>query len=115
MEGAWGWRRKADGGKSKEWMPQGDRVGWVAGEDLYLEPQAAYSAAVKMAAGTHESLGVSETTLRQRLNEKGLLRSREQKRGVLTVRRTLDGGRRGVLHLPAEALVEADECAGAGA
>jgi uncharacterized protein DUF927 len=36
---AWGWRFSGE-----EWQPQGERVGWVDGEHLYLEPEAAFAA-----------------------------------------------------------------------
>src|SRR5450759_2918317 len=35
----WGWRRKPGG---QEWVPQGVRIGWFRGGDLFLEPTASY-------------------------------------------------------------------------
>jgi hypothetical protein len=94
---ALGWR-KTDSDYD-DWRPQGDRVGWVDGEDLYLEPETSYRVAQREAQGG-EALSVSAQTLRKRLKEKGLLASTDEKRETLTVRRTIEGVKsRNVLHL----------------
>ena len=46
-----------------------------------------------------DSLTVGAQTLRKRLKERGLLRSTESNRNTLTMRRTIEGRRRIVLHL----------------
>jgi hypothetical protein len=97
--GAWGWRISGE-----EWRPQGARVGWLDGEDLYLEPVASYGAAQKQGQASGDALTVSQETLRKGLDERGLLRSKEAGRQVLTVRRTTEGQRRGVLHLASDFL-----------
>ena len=84
-------------------MPQGTRIGWVAGSDLYLEPEASYQVAQQLAGA--ERLVVSEQTLRSRLRECGLLVSTDVGRKMLTVRRTLEGCPRQVLHLKVSDLV----------
>src|SRR5215207_2417306 len=91
--GAWGWRLCGD-----EWRPQGEWVGWITGEDLYLEPEAAFAAAQRQGRDSGDALTISSKTLRRRLHERGLLASMDDTRGVLTVRRVLDGSRRNVLH-----------------
>jgi hypothetical protein len=96
---AWGWRLSGD-----EWRPQGERVGWLEGGDLYLEPEAAYAAVQKQGRDSGESLTVTGRTLRKRLHERGLLLSVDEAREVLTVRRTLGGSRRDVLHTSGELL-----------
>src|SRR5215217_2549343 len=94
---ALGWR-KTDS-EYGDWRPQGDRIGWVDGEDLYLESGASYRVAQSQAQGA-EALAVSERTLRKRLKEKGYLISTDEKRQTLTVRRTIEGLKsRNVLHL----------------
>jgi hypothetical protein len=101
-EGAeiWGWRRiEADG----PWIPQGCRVGWVVGSDLFLESTSAYQAA-QQSAGS-ERLPISEQTLRHRLREHGLLASTDAGRQMVLVRRTLEGCARQVLHLKVGNLV----------
>ena len=100
----WGWQQKTIGAgqnEREEWQPQGNRIGWVDGEDLYLEPDASYAAAQEFAREQGDSLTVTAHTLRKRLKEKGFLRSTEESRQKLTVRRTLQGTRHDVLHLHA--------------
>ncbi|MDP9475526.1 MAG: hypothetical protein M3R38_07515 [Actinomycetota bacterium] len=95
--GALGWRKT--GGEYADGRSQGDRIGWADGEDLYLEPEAAYRVAQREAQGG-EALTVSARTTRKRLKEKGLLVSVDDKRQTLTVRRTIEGVKdRSVLHL----------------
>jgi hypothetical protein len=100
---AWGWRERWFGvgeNLSREWQPQGKRVGWIDGEQLYLEPEAAYAAAQSLAGEQGESLTVSPRTLWKRLRERGLLASWDEHRRRNTVRRDLEGFRhRDVIHL----------------
>jgi hypothetical protein len=100
--GAIGWR-KTDS-EFEDWRPQGDRIGWVDGEDLYLESAASYRVAQREAQGG-EALAVGAQTLRKRLKEKGFLLSTDKKRQTLTVRRTIEGVKdRSVLHLSLSSL-----------
>jgi hypothetical protein len=102
---AWGWREREipTGGDSRlEYQPQGTRIGWIEGTELYLEPEASYAAAQDLARVQGDSLPVSAPTLRRRLNERGLLVSHEQ--GKLLTRRTVHGERRSVLHLKVRAI-----------
>ncbi len=94
-----GWKNRKG-----EWVPKGERVGWLEGEDLYLEPDVSYSAAQRMAVERHEPLGVGPKALHKRLHEQGHLVSTDQARGRLNTRKTLEGEVRVVLHLRAEAL-----------
>lgn len=98
---ALGWRKRTVGTgeyQRDEWQPRGDRVGWVKGEDLYLEPEASYRAVQAQAQGG-EPISVGAQTLRKRLKEKGVLLSTDEKRQTLAVRRTIEGVKRNVLHL----------------
>jgi hypothetical protein len=95
----WGWKRKPAG---PGWTAQGTRIGWVAGSDLFLEPAVSYRVAQEMAGA--ERIPVSEQTLRQRLRQFGLLASVDAGRGMVQVRRTLEGRPRQVLHLRASDL-----------
>jgi hypothetical protein len=88
----------------EEWRPQGDRIGWIEDEDLYLEPDAAFAAAQRQGQFSGDSLSVTERTLRKRLHERGLLLSVEDSRPTLAVRRTLGGRRQRVLHLSVDFL-----------
>jgi hypothetical protein len=103
---ACGWREGAGG---KGWTPTDKRVGWVKGDDLFLEREMALVAVRQMAQGLGESFPLSPRTLSKRLYERGLLAEVDPRRGVLTVRRTLGDKRRDVLHLRAAALFGADE------
>jgi hypothetical protein len=106
LEQACGWRSTLIGhGENEriEWRPQGPRVGWIAEEDLYLDRDASYRAAQSMAAdGT--GIEVSSTTLVRRLRHRQLLLSVDQARETLTVRRTIEGRQRDVLHMHATAI-----------
>jgi len=94
---AWGWMW--EGGV---WRPNGTRIGWLAGEDLYLEPEASYAAVQKLACDQGDSFNVNGQTLRRRLKEKGVLVSTESNK--TTTRRRLQGRDHAVLHLRSEAL-----------
>ncbi len=92
---SWGWRREPRGG-DVELRPQGPRVGWLSGDDLYLQPDAALKAA-RLMAGDGEALAGTPRTLHKALRDRGLLVSSEPKRFM--VRRALGGMRQRVLHV----------------
>jgi hypothetical protein len=89
---AWGWRKK--GGA---WFPEGTRIGWLSGSDVFLEPSASYHVAQQMAGS--EPIPISPQTLRHRMAEQGLLVSTDAARKVLMVRRRQEGCPRKVLHV----------------
>ena len=104
---AWGWRQRTIGAgeyQRDEWQPQGTRVGWLDGDDLFLDPNASYAAAQRLGDATGGALVVAPQTLTKRLHQAGALRSTDRDHGNLQVRRTLEGKRRRVLHLAAGAL-----------
>jgi hypothetical protein len=92
---ACGWRRTASGNSE----PQGDCIGWVDGDDLYLEPAAAYRLIQIAGRDRGESLEISEQTMNKRLNERKLLVTVDTRRETLTVRKTMCGCLQSVLHL----------------
>jgi hypothetical protein len=101
----WGWRPHAIGAGEHghvEWQPQGRRIGWIDGPNLYLEPQAAYAEAQRLAGEQGEALTVSARTLWRRMRDRGLLVSTE--RGKLKTRQTVGGQRRYVIHVTAASL-----------
>ncbi|MGH2690291.1 MAG: hypothetical protein ACRDKW_16015, partial [Actinomycetota bacterium] len=104
-EESWGWRRDTYG----TWEPKGERVGWLDGEHVYLEPDAAYAVVQRLGQEVGDRLPLTPQTLRRRLKEAGALASSETKRRMLTVRRTLEGQRREVLHLHKETLSPSTE------
>jgi hypothetical protein len=81
----------------RPWAPQGRRIGWISGSDLFLDPDSSYRVAQQMA--DTEPLLVSAQTLRHRLRQSGLLASVDAGRQTLLVRRTLEGTAHHVLHL----------------
>ncbi|MBX3387412.1 MAG: bifunctional DNA primase/polymerase [Phycisphaeraceae bacterium] len=110
LDGSWptdpqpcGWRRD-ESSLSELWRPMGERIGYIDGDELYLNPDAAYRVA-KSQGGDGESIAVSERTLRVRLNEKKLLASTDPARKTLTVRVTAGGSRPSVLHIKAHHLL----------
>jgi hypothetical protein len=101
LESACGWRRSAL--NSDAWFPQGTRVGWLAGEEIFLDRNAAYRAAREMATdGT--GVEVSCQTLGSRLKERGLLLTTDPKRETNSIRRKLDGAERTVWHVHPQVL-----------
>jgi hypothetical protein len=94
---AYGWRKLAS-----VWQPQGCLIGW---EDdaggLFLEPESSYTAVQEMGNANGEGVGISNATLRKRLHERGMLLSTEtdKNKARLTVRQTIGGKRRQVVHI----------------
>lgn len=104
--GAWGWETVHVGEDIRE-RGRGERIGWVDGEHVYLDPHAAYTAAVRRATLAGLPALPTEPTLRKRLDEAGKLASVDLSGGKrrLTVRKVVDGERRvQVLHLHASTL-----------
>jgi hypothetical protein len=91
---ACGWRPNESGG----FIPSGDCVGWVDGDNLYLDLTAAYRVAQVLGRDSAEGISVGEQTLKKRLHDKKLLASIDEKRETLTVRRILAGTSKSVLH-----------------
>lgn len=89
-----GWRRESHG-----WAPRGECMGWIEGDDVYLESTTSFRLVKESGRESGESLAVSEQILRKRLHEKGLLASVDRSRGTLLVRRNILGTARSVLHL----------------
>lgn len=102
---ACGWRRRtySSGMVQTSWEPQGMQVGWVDGDDLFLDPHSAFKAAQRMAAG--DGISLTPQTLWKRMKERGFLASTDVGRERNISRRMLQGVRRKVLHLKSEALL----------
>jgi hypothetical protein len=102
---AYGWRQTIGGDgydATPNWQAQGKRVGWIDGQDIYLEPEASYAESQILATQQGEGLAVSAQTLRKRLDERHLLITTgktTEGRETLLVRRSIEGRRRDVLHL----------------
>lgn len=101
--GSWGWR-KPDPYASSE--PLGFRTGWLDGDDLYLDADASFAVCQRLGRDQGDSISITLPTLKKRLHDRRHLLSLDH-RGAktrFTVRKTLDGVRRDVLHLSASAL-----------
>ena len=93
--GSCGWRRENSGA----WGPLGACIGWIDDDNVYLEPAAAFRVVQMAGRDVGDVLAVSEQTLKKRLHEKGHLASIDGTRETLTVRRSIAGSTRSVLHL----------------
>jgi hypothetical protein len=97
----WGWQQKpyqvSDEMRS-DWTPQGDRIGWISGDDVYLQPDSAYRVAQSVGVNG-EGLAISSQTLWKRLREENVLASKEESRESNKIRKTICGKPETVLHL----------------
>jgi hypothetical protein len=82
-----------------QWRPLGHQIGWVEGENVYLDPESSYAEAQRLADEQGVRLPVSQRQLTRRLREQNLLASYERDRTTTT--RTLQGRGRDVLHFRA--------------
>jgi hypothetical protein len=99
---AWGWRSRDIGTGNREreeWHAQGHRIGWLDGEEIYLEPEGVYAEVQRLAAEQGQSIPLAPRTLHSRLNERRLLARVEQSGTKVRycVRKVLEGHRREVL------------------
>jgi Domain of unknown function (DUF927) len=93
---AWGWQGRG-GDPMPAWSPRGKQLGWIDGDDVYLDPESAFAEAQRLGEEQGDRLAVSQRRLHKRLHERGLLASTEA--GRLTTRKALQGRERAVLHL----------------
>jgi hypothetical protein len=103
---AWGWKIREvateNGTTPSVAEPKGRRIGWLSGDHLYLQPEAAYNAAQKLAQSSGAPLAISPRTLGKRLHERGLLREHDP--DGYTVKRVIEGRKARVLCLHIGAL-----------
>lgn len=104
----WGWREDA-GGEKLVLRPMGDCIGWVDDDEVYLEPQASYAVAKKMARDMGENFPILSKTLHKRLKDRKMLTCWNEQQQELTVRRMIVGTRRRVLSISANLLSPSGE------
>ena len=106
--GAWGWRSETTPDGGLIWRPPAAsrRVGWVDGDLVLLEPEAAVAAARMLGERSGGGFSVGPRTLHKRLHERGWLA--EQGTDHLTVVRQVEGRQQRVL------VLEVGVCAGSG-
>jgi hypothetical protein len=106
---AFGWvRRTVSSGAFRDtgWESRGERIGWLSGDDLYLDAGLAYAAAQRLAYAQGAALGLGQTALYKAMNARGLLVTTDERRRRLTVRKTNGGVVFNVLHLNADLVME---------
>jgi hypothetical protein len=87
---AWGWG---------DTYPHGGCIGWIDGDNLYLEPTAAHNMANSMAQQGNEAFPLTPRMLSQHMQDEKLLLSQEPARESRSVRKMIAGNRVAVLHL----------------
>jgi hypothetical protein len=88
----------------------GLKIGWVDGDNVYLDPDTSFKAAKDMACDG-SGITISPETLRRRLKDQGLLASTGMDAGreTVLVRKVADGKRRNVLHFLASTFGVSDD------
>jgi hypothetical protein len=94
-----GWRNHDSPGRHK--------IGWVDGDNVYLDPAQSYRAALELARAIDQPLPLTPRTLGRTLYESGCLVDAELNRRTYCVRRTCEGSETLVLFLPASSLFSA--------
>ncbi|MGE5446511.1 MAG: hypothetical protein ACM3SR_18255 [Ignavibacteriales bacterium] len=101
-----GWRERGrDQYGNPEWNAIGKRIGWLEGEAVFLDPESSFAVVQELARQQGTSLSITQRTMWKRLDEKGLLASRESSQNRLTIRREIGGARKRVIHLKTQALL----------
>jgi hypothetical protein len=90
----WGWRQDDRGSP----IPTPNRIGWVTPDGIFLDPDASFAVVQKAATEMGEPIPLGPKTLGKRLRDRKLTTT-EAGRDRNTVRKTLEGARREVLHL----------------
>lgn len=100
-----GWRRDGAG-----WSARGNRIGWATADTVYLDPDATYAEAQRMATTQREPITMGPRTFWKRMYERGLLAAVDTRGGKVrfTARATLGGERVEVLHLHRRTLFPGD-------
>ena len=73
-------------------------------DDLYLQPDAAFATAQRVAREQGATLPITMRTLWKRLAESGMLKSREK--GKNTNRKTIEGRRELILHVDSSIVID---------
>ena len=108
---AFGWQKETvlrNDGEAEVWRTHGTRIGWLDGENIYLQPEAAFNVARSGDGGEAVVLNVS--TLGKRLYERGVLASTERTvRGTIHIRRMCEGVLQKVWHMRLSTLFPPDK------
>lgn len=112
--GAWGWRWSTVGSgmyERDDWKPQGPRIGWIVDDNLYLDKDSSFAVAQKLAESHGRPIPMTASTLWKRARDRtpSLLKSWDEVRQRVTVRRSINRTMKEVIHARMEAIVETDE------
>ena len=99
----WGWRKRS--GPYPDWQPMGPLVGWLEGDGVFLDPDASFAAAQRLAQAQGGALPTTAQTLWKRLLERGMLASSDSARRRNLVRKMIGQRRRTVVHVFAHSLL----------
>jgi len=99
----YGWRLRVSETEVKtttEWQPQGKKIGWIDDKGgIFLEPNTAFASVKKLAYEQGFTYAITQRTLWKSMSDKNLLASWEKSRDRYTIRKTIGGTRRGVIHI----------------
>ncbi len=96
----WGWRRVVSGippTETEDWRACGEKIGWLRGDTLMLDPDIAYAAAQRLARDQGAELTIGRCTIMRRLAERGLISGESSRHAS---RQIVEGVRRRVLLFP---------------
>lgn len=94
----WGWTEAQSAGVPT-WRPQGDLIGWVDRDDLYLNADVAYKIARQHAEAENQPLTITKRMLHEQLRNKKLLASTGSEGHITTRVRVAGGQQPSCIHL----------------
>lgn len=101
----WGWQRRLRTTTGDDIDPCGNPIGWVDGDQVFLDPDASVALAYKLADELREPILVSRHALSKSLAERGFLTTTDKARKTNTIRKVISGQRREVYCLRASTLI----------
>jgi len=87
--------------KDETYSGGGSQIGWIEGEDIYLESTSAYTAVVEEGSRSHDNITISRVMLDKDLVKDGMLASTDLQKSkpTIAIRKRLQGLQRYVLHI----------------
>ena len=111
----WGWREKPNVDEHRTEItcmePRGDRIGWLGESAIYLDSDAAFTAAQRLAHEQGQGFDITQRTLWKRMKDRGLLLLQEsgKEEERLKVKQRVAGKMQWVVALPRTALEVVDD------
>jgi hypothetical protein len=109
----WGWEDTSvsvPNAQNPIWKSKGARVGWIRGQDIYLDPDAAFATVQRIASTQGSPITVTQRTLQGQLGNRGILASKGPTTN--TVEKSIGGSKKRVLHMLVDKL-SLEDAAGA--